>query len=193
MSILILGDTHIPDRASKIPLKLEYLIEKGRPWDNVIFTGDLTEEPILYWVKSLGSKAFVVRGNMDHLPLPRSLSISIEGLNIGVHHGDGVYPRGDSNGLAMIAKQLDVDILVSGHTHSPFVKTGGGEAILLINPGSLTGVWGGGGGSMKPSFVILSKSSGTIKIKLYELERGEVVSKRITAWRNNGKWVLRVE
>lgn len=189
MLVLIIGDTHIPDRAREIPLKLVYLIERDKPWDIVVFTGDLTGEHSLNWIKGLGKRLFVVRGNMDYLPLPKSLTFSIEGLNIGIHHGDGVFPRGDSKGLAMIAKQLNVDVLLSGHTHTPFVKTGGEGSVLLLNPGSLTGVWGGGGGSMKPSFMVLSAYRDELEITLHQLVDEEVFSRKFSVRRINAKWV----
>lgn len=186
--ILVIGDTHIPDRAEAVPLKLKNLIEENGFWEIVVFTGDLTGEEVLDWIKSLGKRLLVVKGNMDYLALPRSQTITIGDLNIGVHHGDGIYPRGDASGLSRIAKQLNVDILISGHTHSPFVKIGGGGEVLLINPGSLTGVWGGGGGSMKPSFMTLSISKDAVEIVLHELNI-DVYSRRIVARRSGGRWV----
>ncbi|MEM1662250.1 MAG: YfcE family phosphodiesterase [Desulfurococcaceae archaeon] len=188
MSILVIGDTHIPDRAETIPFMFKNIIEEKRIWDTVIFTGDLTGKEVLDWVKNLGRRVVVVRGNMDYLALPRTQTIVVEGLRIGVHHGDGVYPRGDIDGLTRIAKQIDANILVSGHTHSPFVKIGGNGAVLLINPGSLTGVWGGGGGSMKPSFMTLDVSKDSVVIEIYELDN-DVYFRKLIINKYGGMWV----
>lgn len=48
-------------------------------------------------------------------------------------HGE-VYPRADTQQLLYLAKQLDVNILVTGHSHQPKIEQV--EDILLLNPGS---------------------------------------------------------
>ena len=45
-----------------------------------------------------------------------------------------MYPRADSDQLLYLAKELNVDILVSGHSHQPKIEQK--EGILLLNPGS---------------------------------------------------------
>ncbi len=170
VEILVIGDTHIPDRADHVPEKLMEIIEAGKPWEIVVFTGDLVGEEVFKWVRSLGRKVYIVRGNMDYLPLPKTAVFEIEGFHIGVHHGDGVYPRGDTKGLTRIANELRVNILFTGHTHSPFIKHGLQPSILLVNPGSLTGVWGGGGGSMKPSMMTIEILGDNLRIQHYELD-----------------------
>jgi putative phosphoesterase len=77
-----------------------------------------------------------VQGNMDRangINLPQAKTIKAEGLKIGLIHGE-VYPRADTQQLVYIAKELDVDILVSGHSHQPKIEQTDG--VLLINPGS---------------------------------------------------------
>ena len=48
-------------------------------------------------------------------------------------------PWGDTESLAMVQRQLDVDILISGHTHrfDAFEH----ENKFYINPGSITGAY----------------------------------------------------
>lgn len=46
-----------------------------------------------------------------------SLTLRHPPLTLGVVHGHQVGPVGDIDALHGIARQLDVDILVSGHTH----------------------------------------------------------------------------
>ena len=67
--------------------------------------------------------------------IPKTAVVEAEELKIGVIHGE-VYPRADTQQLHYLAKQLDVDILVSGHSHQPKVEKV--EDVLLINPGSPT-------------------------------------------------------
>ncbi len=77
-----------------------------------------------------------VQGNMDRvngIDLPKAKVIEAEGLKIGIVHGE-VYPRADSDQLLYLAKELNVDILVSGHSHQPKIEQK--EGILLLNPGS---------------------------------------------------------
>ncbi len=190
--ILLIGDTHIPDRADTVPDKLLEIIEEGKPWDIVVFTGDFTGKSVLDWIETLGHTVYYVRGNMDFLPLPKTEKFTLEDIRFGVHHGDGVYPRGNTRDLTRIAVNMDVQVLLTGHTHSPFIKKGLTPGILLINPGSLTGVWGGGGGSMKPSMMVLIVEEGAIKIIHYELSSDwrKLSRSEKKAVYSNGKWVL---
>ncbi len=165
-----MGDTHIPDRASSIPRSLLSYIQECSPWEFVLFTGDLTGESVLKWLRTISRALYIVRGNMDYLPLPRQAVVEHEWLRIGLVHGDGVYPRGNPVGLSSIARKLGVQILVSGHTHSDFARVSPDGNILLLNPGSLTGVWGGGGSSYTPSFMTIEVSSEEcISVKTFKL------------------------
>ncbi len=59
-----------------------------------------------------------VRGDFDENPaLPETKVISIGNFKIGIIHGHQVAPWGDLEALACVQRQLDVDILISGHTH----------------------------------------------------------------------------
>jgi len=173
--VLVIGDTHIPDRAEAIPDRLLSVIEEGAPWDVAVFTGDFTGEEVLSWFKKLGRRAYYVAGNMDYLPLPLKQAFEIEGVRVGVHHGHGVHPRGDPRGLTRIASSMGVNLLFTGHTHVPFIKYGSTPDTLLVNPGSLTGVWVGDGGSMKPSMIIAEfRESGRLFFKLYVLSNDKL-------------------
>jgi putative phosphoesterase len=185
-----MGDTHIPDRATSIPhLILKYLSE-SMPWELILFTGDLTCEEILKWLKSIASSLHVVKGNMDYLPLPRQATVKYESFQIGLVHGDGVYPRGNPLELSKIAKRLGVQVLVSGHTHADSIRVSPDGSILLLNPGSLTGVWGGGGGNYTPSFMVLGGFSGEcLQINTYRLRENSLVSSRIVYCFKNNHWI----
>jgi putative phosphoesterase len=171
--IVIIADTHIPERASDVPQGIkEVLLNEVKDADILVHGGDLVSEDVLRWTKSLAPKVYIVRGNMDYLDLPEKEKFSIGTIRIGVVHGHQVYPRGNLDQLTDIAKRMNVDILISAHTHRPLVKKYGG--ILHLNPGSLTGVWGGGGGSMKPSFIVMRIEENKVDVNLYELEKGAV-------------------
>jgi len=77
-----------------------------------------------------------VQGNMDRvngIDLAKAKVLEVEGLKIGVIHGE-VYPRADTSQLLYLAKELNVDILISGHSHQPKIEQI--EGVLLLNPGS---------------------------------------------------------
>lgn len=54
-------------------------------------------------------------------------------------HGHQVLPCGDTDALADLQAKLDVDILVSGHTHKQEVYEYNGK--YFVNPGSATGAY----------------------------------------------------
>lgn len=160
--IVVISDTHIPDRALKIPDEILPFLEEA---ELIVHAGDLTDEKVLMELKSFGD-VIVVRGNMDYLHLPRQEKFEIGKLTFGVYHGHGIYPRGDRRQLSEIALDMGVDVLITGHTHRPDVYKG---KVLILNPGSLTGAWGGGGGSGIPSFMVLNVKARSLKVDLYEL------------------------
>ncbi|MCI4438203.1 MAG: metallophosphoesterase [Ignisphaera sp.] len=173
--LLVMSDSHIHERADWFPQ--EFIdIFKHRKYDVVVHAGDLIDYDVLEFVKSLAKEVYIVQGNMDYLSdLPEEAVFDVFGLRVGVVHGDQVRPRGNIHALTAIAKSLGASILISGHTHAPFVTVH--EGVLHVNPGSVTGVWGGGGGSLIPSFIELEISStGEVTITVYELKQGRVTT-----------------
>lgn len=163
--IVVISDTHIPDRALRIPDEIIPFLKRS---EIVVHAGDLTDEEVLRELKSF-SEVIAVRGNMDYLPLPREKTFKIDDVTFGVYHGHGIYPRGDRRQLSEIALDMGVDVLITGHTHRPDVYKG---EVLILNPGSATGAWGGGGGSGIPSFMVLDVEGRSLKVDLYELGKG---------------------
>ncbi|WEU39762.1 MAG: YfcE family phosphodiesterase [Candidatus Odinarchaeum yellowstonii] len=175
MAILILGDLHIPGRAKEInPIIREHLERRKSDYEVILCTGDLTSTTALEYITTLGVVK-AVRGNMDHLELPEYIVENIHGVEIGLIHGDQVYPRGDPNLLSKIARGLKVRILVSGHTHSSFSLEC--NQIILLNPGSITGAWGGGDYSGIPEFMELQfNSDKSLTVILNKLLQDKIVS-----------------
>ncbi len=134
MLIGLISDTHIPDRGKALPAKV---FESFENVDMILHAGDVTSTEILDRLSKI-APVTAIQGNTDRmagLELPRHEVIDANGLKIGITHGE-VYPRGDSQQLAYIAKQMNVDILVSGHSHQPKIEQIDG--VLLLNPGSPT-------------------------------------------------------
>lgn len=134
MLIGLISDTHIPNRANKIP---EKVFETFSNVDLILHSGDICSMEVIDKLNEI-APTLAVRGNMDPFTeedLPSSRIIEKEGLRIGLTHGI-VYPKGDLDQLYFIARELDVNILVSGHTHIPSINTI--RDILFVNPGSPT-------------------------------------------------------
>ena len=60
-------------------------------------------------------------------------------FRIGLCHGHQLIPWGDTESLALLQRQLDVDILITGHTHKFEAYESDGH--FFINPGSATGAY----------------------------------------------------
>lgn len=134
MLIGLISDTHIPDRMKELP---EKVFEAFKDVEMILHAGDVTSQEVIEKLEEI-APVTAIQGNTDRivgLDLPKTAVVEAEELKIGVIHGE-VYPRADTKQLHYLAKQLDVDILVSGHSHQPKVEKV--EDVLLINPGSPT-------------------------------------------------------
>ncbi len=132
MLIGLISDTHIPDRAKQLP---QNVLDAFRDVDLILHAGDLTSLEVIEELEEI-APVMAVQGNMDRvsgIKLPKARTVEVEGLKIGIVHGE-VYPRGDTQQLVYLAKELGADILVSGHSHQPKIEQTDG--VLLINPGS---------------------------------------------------------
>ena len=88
----------------------------------------------------LAPNVHVVRGGFDDdTTFPDHKIIQIGQFKIGLIHGHQIVPWGDAHSLAMVSRQLDVDILITGHTHRN--EENEYEGKWFINPGSITGAY----------------------------------------------------
>ena len=153
MMYVVIGDFHIPDRAERIPAWIrEWLESQKREIDGILCTGDLTEYAVLAYMNSV-APTLCVRGNMDHLPLKDFEILDVGGTRILVVHGHQVRPRGNKEQLYALARAAGAEILVHGHTHRYDVDVYRG--VLMINPGTATGAWGGSYAGGTESFAVL--------------------------------------
>lgn len=110
------------------------------PRIDVLCTGNLVTKEQYDELKGLAPNVHVVRGGFDEdQSLPESKVIQIGQFKIGLIHGHQIVPWGDAHSLAMIQRQMDVDILITGHTHKNEVNEYEGK--WFINPGSITGAY----------------------------------------------------
>lgn len=162
--LLLIGDFHIPQRAEKVQEWIITLIKKEKP-DLILCTGDLVYTQVLDHLKEFAPLK-IVQGNMDFLSFPEKEIIELERVKIGLMHGSGIHPRGNIEKLYKLAKELDVKILVHGHTHKLSVEEY--KNILFLNPGSATGVWGGSAGKAEESLIILEIDNEKYKVRKFK-------------------------
>lgn len=109
------------------------------------------------WIESLAcerSQTYITKGDFDDYSyLPRNRLITVGNFKIGVYHGNQVVPYGDIEALATLQRQLDCDILVTGHTHELSILLFDGK--YFMNPGSLTGAYSLTNSAPRPSFLLL--------------------------------------
>jgi predicted phosphodiesterase len=86
--------------------------------------------------------------------LPEQKVLQIGSFTLGLTHGHQVVPWGDPESLAALQRQLDVDILITGHTHKTEVYEY--EKKYIINPGSATGAYSATSSGVVPSFVLMA-------------------------------------
>ena len=64
-----------------------------------------------------------------------------------------MVPWGSTESLARLQREMDVDILVTGHTHKNEVNEYEGK--WFINPGSITGAYSSITSDVTPSFILM--------------------------------------
>lgn len=163
--ILVFGDAHIPTRRDSIP-PVFYGHIQATKYDLAFVTGDLVRESEMRKAMPPLPKSYIVRGNMDlEGRYNQHEEIQIDGINILLLHGSQVKPRGDLRQLTEIAKHVNADITIHGHTHEEAIDLY--ECRLFLNPGTISGSTGGWEGRTDASFIELGVSSSHIEVILY--------------------------
>mgnify|MGYP001616581224 FL=1 len=136
MKIIVLSDTHIPERAKDIPEEV-YAQIKGA--DLLIHAGDITSLEFFKKLSKLKKEIKAVQGNMDEPALkdilPAKQLIKIAGFSIGIIHGWG-SPFGLIEAAEKEFQKEKPNIIIFGHSHKPFNEYRG--KTLFFNPGSPT-------------------------------------------------------
>ncbi len=133
MKIGVLSDTHIPGTAASLPSAV-FKLFKGV--DLILHAGDIVDQSVLDELAAL-APVEAVAGNMDgpelHLKLPAKKIIRLGKFTCGLIHGKFKIDIQQD----MIMKEFsNVDIIVYGHSHTPF--WGKVNGIYFLNPGSPT-------------------------------------------------------
>uniref|UniRef100_A0A914BXH9 Vacuolar protein sorting-associated protein 29 n=1 Tax=Acrobeloides nanus TaxID=290746 RepID=A0A914BXH9_9BILA len=178
MLVLVIGDFHIPHRAHNLPAKFRKLLVPNK-MQHVLCTGNLCTKETMDYLKSLASDVHCVRGDFDEgFNFPDVKVISVGHFRIGLTHGHQFIPWGDLKAMELAARQMNVDVLVSGHTHA--CKVYEKEGIFYVNPGSVTGAFSVIEENVVPSFALLDVQSDVIVAYLYRLVNNEVKVERVS-------------
>ena len=139
---------------------------------HILSPGNLCSKETLDYLRGICPDLHVVRGDFDEMSsLPDTKVLRIGAFKVGICHGHQVVPWGNVEALAALQRRLDVDILVSGHTHE--FKAYKHEDRFLINPGSATGAFNGLGGDCRPSFALMDINDMRAVVYIYELTDGD--------------------
>ncbi|KAG5667546.1 hypothetical protein PVAND_015525 [Polypedilum vanderplanki] len=170
MLVLVLGDLHIPFRSSCLPSKFKKLLVPGRI-HHILVTGNLCTKESYDYLKSLAGDVHVVKGDFDdNLNYPEQKVVTVGQFRIGLCHGHQIVPWGNPDALAVVQRQLDVDILITGHTHK--FEAYEHENKFYINPGSATGSFNAlDNEQIVPSFVLMDIQATTVVTYVYQLDQ----------------------
>jgi len=178
---LVMGDFHIPTRASEPPKELLDFVYSEN-FDYILITGDLVRFFVIEkWFNEFwrANKVVGVYGNMDYKDVvkrfPEIKVLSFEECNykIVLYHGTEIFPRGDPSQLASLAEKFNAKVIITGHTHAPVLKSF--RDVVIINPGSATGCLGGSWDALGiPSFSFVKFESTSIIGKIYVIQDFEI-------------------
>ncbi|KIZ05006.1 Vacuolar protein sorting-associated protein 29 [Monoraphidium neglectum] len=170
--VLCIGDLHVPHRAQDLPPKFKELLKPNKV-DHILCCGNLCSKSLLEYLKGICADVKLVQGDFDDFEAPDQLVTQIGDIRVGVCHGHQVVPWGDKEALAILQRQLDVDILVTGHTHAFEVGARGTAVMygerLQINPGSATGAYSSLNAEVGPSFVLMDVDGAKATVYVYQL------------------------
>lgn len=131
--IAVLGDTHLPRGARKLP---ERCVEILRDAAAIVHTGDLTSLAALDTLAAF-APVHAVHGNVDdpevRMRLPARVVVELEGLRIGVVHDGGVRAEREARLLGWFP---ECEVIAYGHSHLPEIRSYDG--CWIVNPGSPT-------------------------------------------------------
>jgi putative phosphoesterase len=135
VEILLLADTHVPQRARDLPAALWAAVDAA---DVVIHAGDWVDVSLLDALEARAARLIGVYGNNDgpalRARLPEVADAELAGVRVAVVHETGPATGRERR---CAERYPGRDLLVFGHSHIPWdtVAPGG---LRLLNPGSPT-------------------------------------------------------
>ena len=145
MKILIVSDTH---REHK---NLELVLEREKPLDMLIHLGDIQRyEDYIEVIAECPVE--MVAGNNDFFSdLPGERVFHIGKYKVLLTHGHYYYVNGGTSHLKRAAAERELDIVMFGHTHRPWMEEENG--VTILNPGSISYPRQEG---KKPSYILMT-------------------------------------
>lgn len=135
MRLLLISDTHVPNRARDMPAAVWDAVEEA---DVVLHAGDWMALDLLDRLQDRTPFLVACWGNNDgdelRARLPERADANLGGLRFTVTHEAGVSAGRDER---MARLYPDTDVLVFGHSHIPWDATAS-TGLRLLNPGSPT-------------------------------------------------------
>ncbi len=133
MKVGVISDTHVPAIVKALP---SVIFDIFKDVELILHAGDLVEMSVLDELKAI-APVEAVAGNMDTIEirqtLPDKMIVEIGRFRVGLIHGQGKV----EGQMERIRREFDsVDLIVFGHSHTPFWGKAGG--MLFLNPGSPT-------------------------------------------------------
>jgi len=133
MKVGVLSDTHVPSLVPSLP---PVIFDIFRGVDLILHAGDIVELSVLDKLRTI-APVEAVAGNMDDLEvlarLPQKKILTLGRYRVGLIHGK--YKMDVQK--EMVRKEFDcVDLIVYGHSHTPF--WGQIDGVYFLNPGSPT-------------------------------------------------------
>lgn len=169
--IAVVSDSHIPKRAEEIPEEFYEIMGQA---ELIIHCGDFESEEFYNQLKQRYDSFIGVKGNNDFFDVPVSETFKRRGVEFGVYHGTGIYPRGHPPTLVETANKLDAEVLFHGHTHVQKAHKKDGK--VLLNPGSCTGL--GRAGTGIPKMMTVEIKDAELEVELIELADGELITEQ---------------
>lgn len=150
MKIGVLADTHIPEQLAALPASVLQVL---RGVDIILHVGDVCELDVLQQLEPI-AQTYAVYGDQDSTQVRQFLQekqrLEFENRAVGLVHGHHAWEgdwgtrlsyrlsagkRSSALRASVLREFKDVDAIVFGHSHEPYIKMHG--AVLLFNPGSI--------------------------------------------------------
>ncbi|TFK26019.1 Metallo-dependent phosphatase [Coprinopsis marcescibilis] len=164
-----------PALHTRPPLKFKKLLAPSKI-QQILCTGNVCDKETYEYLRTISPDVDVVKGDYDESSVFLS-SVTVQHNTVG-----------DVESLGAIARQMDVDVLVSGHTH--IFQAIENNNKFLVNPGPASGAWSGVFTSDPiSSFALMDIQGNVVVTYVYQLIEGEVRVEKIE-WRKEAE-VLR--
>lgn len=150
MKIGVLADTHIPELLPSLPPRV---LEALQGVDIILHVGDICDLSVLQQLEPI-AQTYAVYGDRDSANVRQFLQekqrLEFANRAVGLVHGHHAWEGDFGTRLALqmsrsrrtaalcesvLREFNDVDAIIFGHSHEPYIKMHGG--VLLFNPGAV--------------------------------------------------------